>query len=702
MAKQTKYILVDPFARADSGVSTYVAAARPLLEHAGHSTLLITRRKAESIEGFRRRLAVELGELSSSYRLIVEAPETLAATAQVADSDADIHIRLHFSRQVGQKLQGLRVDASAVAIEQAEMSRARFISAPSRAAVDASQLLFKLPSLVSIFPNPLRRDATKSIPASLGSRVYFVGRFQVLKGTGYFIELARSMPDVEFAMVGIGDSPPGAAKLPNLEIIGGQDWSVARLAEDAAVVVVPSLFETASMVGLEALSVGVPVVCWSHLGLAEYANRRQILAVEAFDIEKMASAIRTFLLRKKRIGAVDKWVDDLNNRYVMGVRNSLAGRACNFMPVRAGLDQIAAGLHRSLQGERSAFMHTRTLPPWRRKLRKLLRDPKRFVADSKLMRRFWTAGNRQESLPTVSLRMEDGDFTQPLLCDIRQEGAIRFAEAPAKPRGVICALLYPDNVELSQGEDSFYFNQTGESAAIDIVIGLTRLENFPYLQPPMLQIGRFDTAIADDPVAFIDRIDVSNKSRLSKVDNIILLDPPDSIVEGLRACGTDQRAIVISTDGNPTEYSPEYVDAMIVVGSDNPQSKSDDYRRHIVVDDLNGVPLALRRIVQEFAPKNPNMLLPLLGFEEYSRDEFEDLNIAFCQGIIRSPVSERPVTGTMREICADIAANMTDLAVTEAVYMRYRHLCERIEEFEARKNFLLLALQDGVIFDVQR
>jgi hypothetical protein len=54
-----------------------------------------------------------------------------------------------------------------------------------------------------------------------------------------------------------------------------------------------------------------------------------------------------------------------------------------------------------------------------------------------------------------------------------------------------------------------------------------------------------------------------------------------------------------------------------------------------------------------------------------------------------------------QELIDELSPKITDIAVAESVYLRYRNLCDQIHEPEMRNKFLTYSLLDGVIFDVR-
>lgn len=712
------YVFADPFGRADSGVSSYVANATNVLARHGLRADVVTRSPSESLTTYRHRLAKAVIDIRKSYRsIVVEAPESDAATADIPSSAAEIHIRLHCSRQLGAYVQGDRICMKSLELEQREIRRAARISAPSRSAVIASRAIFELREDISCYPNPAPLWAKALMAHTSSDRAYvvFVGRFHALKGAHWVHEMAKRLPDVSFLMVGPTPHTNSAiASLSNIRVVNGNVWSKPDIYAQARMVIIPSLYETASMVGIEALSAGVPVIAWSHLGIAEYAPAPMVTLVQPYQLDEFSAAIRKVGQAPSiRISASPASM--INDLYLRGFHAALNSGHGHFMPVALPKERVAEISSRiGSPKEFFSMLAPNPEPRWGRKLRKLRRDPIRFFNDSWIARLVIPPGRAAKAVhlrspqpktlsPGVEAKSDQSPMSaaKPLpvnlsppklsqFANINGNERIEFQEPPKKPEGFITAFLHPEY---------------RKEAAQEIIAGLSIYEDFRYVRKPLLQIGTFQETGDADAVQLVERIDRKNKQKISAVDHLVLLDPPPVLVEGLRSCGTRQRTIVILDAEETAPSDPWHTDVLIVVGDDHPAAAKQGWRRKIVIRERANLPLAIRRAIQEGTPKSPDMLLPLLGFDGYHRDELLEIDVRFHQGVILAgsgKVAGRLQTGsTMADICTELALTMTDFAVAESVYLRYRTLCDRIEDVEARVQLLSYSLYDGVMFDVR-
>jgi len=702
----SRYILIDPFNAVSSGVSTYTAAVAAHLCSLGVATTVIARAHEEALPVFRGRVAREVAAVAGPG-LMVEAPESLHATSELPD-ETPLHIRLHGSRLFGNWLQGRAVDAVALAAEQREISRAALLSAPSQAAVAASRHLFRYPVSVCCYPNPL--------PEIVASRqaedvdLLFLGRWQPLKGIAFFAHLVSVLPAYRFA-VACAERPPG---LPAGVGHFTADSPAERhqVLQRSRAVVVPSLFETASMVGLEALAAGRPVISWAHLGLVEYANAPCLQQARAWSVDSLAAAARQALngASPEEFQAV---TDGIRHGFAAAltrlVRDGVTDRSTMPHPVLT-TDWPGIFTHMTRQKMKADRFHV-----LKRKLRKLLRDPLGFWRDSFLgqLLQSWhreplmlVAGGHSaglsmppEHLPSPGCKPEpavvvvraesEAVVLRPdaaWLGALSRQGKISLKDPADTPKGWVTALVHDeqDSVEVS-----------GLKAA------LNAQDDFAPLRSKSL--GRILSEIdADEPViSILNRIDVKNKERIARINTLVLINTPANVVRALRCCGPQQRILLVLTDSvsETLTLAPADTDAVICPVW-HPAAAMSDWRRRNVTVTREQLPGLIRKVLQETGPKNPDMLLPLIAGNTYD-SSLAAFDVRRHQGIIRLASAQVQQVSSLHEYIVKMAPLVREMLVLDSVYMRYRSLCEAVEAGESPAPLIEACLQDGVLFDVR-
>jgi glycosyltransferase involved in cell wall biosynthesis len=129
--------------------------------------------------------------------------------------------------------------------------------------------------------------------------VLFVGRLQPEKGVSDVIHLAKTLPDIQFTIAGMGDLWPAvshaAQTLDNLTATGfvKHEPRLNEMVRRARLVVIPSRCqEGANLVCLESLARGTPVVAYANGGLAENVGDSGGGRIVPVDTESLARVVR--------------------------------------------------------------------------------------------------------------------------------------------------------------------------------------------------------------------------------------------------------------------------------------------------------------------------------------------------------------------------------------------------------------------------
>lgn len=691
------YLFIDPFHRRDSGVSTYIFIATGILNEHKIKTKVIKLIAGEKIDEFRERVSKEVNEIKDEIYCI-EAPESLASTKLLCPS-LPIHIRLHCSRSLGAAIQGERYNIQNIRDEQLAINNATYISSPSWAAYFTSSSLFKFKSLPLLYPNP----APKAIERNLTDKkhdILFVGRLHKLKGIDYLDKIIKKLPMKSFAIVSPIKKGWGAAKRKNVTIYDGLSMNKEDIYNLADIVIVPSLFETSSMVILESLSYGCKVVTWEHLGAVEYDQYNIINKASTCKFKNFINEI--LLATSKTLVSNQSTIDKINSNFINAIYNINSSEHDN-KTVLNKPSHIVEKYLRNLVREEKIEMGKIKTSPLIRKTKKLIRNPIGFFQDSALFKRDKDYNNEdkntivnkislisKDEVPTPYI--EENTHSQVSIknnhinyCTIPKEGRVEFRNPPEKPVGYITLFLY------SQDED--------EGVIDDVISGLNEFKDFSCLKKENLLVGDFDISPTEKSISLINRIDFKNKTNLSKINFIFLLNPSIELCDALRSIGTEQRVIIVQTN-NGNYLSLRSVDALITTKSkENPQPIT---RRLVHINSHFDIPLAIRRIIQEGAHKTPDMLLELTPENEaFNRNDFIKFNYTDHDGIIKLKKPECGKFNTMLDFYSMISSDIIGIAMKESAYMRYKTLCEDVEKGVPPQHLLEMCLADGIIFDVK-
>jgi len=704
------YILVDPFNRADSGVTAYTKLASLKIQSTGISTKIISKLPDETLEDFCLRLKLEIAKLK--YLVCVEAPESLAST-RLLPASTPLHIRLHCSRSLGAVVQGLPYSAEDVRLEQRELKRAMYISSPSWASYFASSALFKFKRIPVFYPNPAP-TSEGSITSLEQFDVAFIGRFQKLKGTEYLTHLAERLPNLRFAVF----CPPTKSqpKLPdNIKIIDGTALSKSEIYSTSKLVIVPSIFETSSMVVIEALTYGCNVVAWEHLGAVEhFRSYKELTFIPPGNIDAFELAINHLYKTPRSERNVDI-AKIVNSQFQTGL-NNLLKKSKSPDTIPRPPKNIETYLNSLVKSQIKLIMKKKQ-SPLLKKTKKLIFHPVAFFRDSKEAKyiRKRLQDNRLKKLlnlkeefknhPALQVKRETVlvqsapvkallDISEPreqiailenYMTTIENDGRIEFKVRPAKPKGYATAFLHPKSID--------------QEFLLTLFEKLNEFEDFKYVSTERMQLGCFDIDETKTPLSVINRIDAKNKGNLSEISFIILLNAPANLCYALRYSGTDQKIILIKTD-ETLAVEPESLDTLITV---HEEIHAKDIRRIISLDSQDDIPTAIRRALQEVFPRKKDMLLPIAIDDtcEFDKNDFANFDARYFQGILKLKETNHSQSTSMTDIYENVSKSVVGIAVMESIYMRYRSQCEAIERGESPLNLIKTCLKDGIMFDVQ-
>lgn len=706
------YIFIDPFNRADSGVTAYVRLAGEQLSALGLEVGVIQISSLETIEDFRVRVKAEILGFKENITCI-EAPESLAATFLVPTA-YPIHIRLHCSRSLGAAVQGLPHTPSAVSKEQKEISRARFLSSPSWASYFASCALFKFNKIPYAYPNPAPKISARANHVQKFD-VTFVGRFQRLKGIMYLAEIVSRLPQLRFAIV----CPPTDSTIlndfKNVTFFDGRVMAKSEIYSLSKIVVVPSIFETASMVAIEALAFRCKVVLWQHLGVVEYFDgNSNLVSVPSGDIASFVSKIEGAL--KTPWKDQNNVSEKLNLTFREGITQLLAENDNKKNLIHRPAANIENYLKNLVQSQQEQ-MKKKKSSTLVRKAQKLIFHPVAFFRDSTEAKYLRRKISERKLKKLMALREEfknHPDFmVQPSVSDLVAEPSIGANVAldsnASFPSRDYCTVIEESGrieVRVSESKPAGYsiafmhHEFEDESLVQKIVDDLNQFEDFKYVNSSRMKFGKFNVSEAQSALSIVNRIDIKNKNSLSFLNFIVLLNAPSNVCNALRYAGVEQKIILIKTCSD-LSVDPDSVDG--VVSTDAEDVKNSKLRRVIKIETVDGISLAMRRILQEGFPKKRDMLLPLhiRGVCAFDKADFVGFDEHHHQGILKIRKTDYTSSKTMMDIYEKVSNSIVGIAVLESTYMRYRSLCEAVEAGHSATSLIEACLMDGGLFDVK-
>lgn len=196
-------------------------------------------------------------------------------------------------------LKTIRRDKARIEIEEEIMRSCDLVVSPTEGESRAIRTLYPDVRVATI---PHGVDTVRFVPSRNGHRnILFVGRVDPIKGIHFLIDALRQIKS-DIGVTLVGGPSKGAANLDSIQSYAAgvpvdfvgqvKHRMLAEYYSKAAMLVVPSHYESFGLVGLEAMASGRPVVGFSHTGLQETVGDDAGILVE-MGVRNLARAIET-------------------------------------------------------------------------------------------------------------------------------------------------------------------------------------------------------------------------------------------------------------------------------------------------------------------------------------------------------------------------------------------------------------------------
>jgi hypothetical protein len=504
-------VLVDPTSCKRGGIVSYCENAKPILEQAGLTVAHIKRVPEESMCAFRARLAT-LVKYYGPDLMQVEAPESSASTLNLP-MHVNVHVRLHCARSLGALWEGIPVDPRTLSEERLVIAKAHAVSSPTQAAWRETNRLIDV-SACHIFANP--PPAYHGGYEGTRSGVVLIGRAQTLKGVQFLPRLLAYLPkSLPMILAGPG-MKTAASRLGISDRVEAFDEvdeaGVRALLSGAESCLVASPFETFSMVAAEALAANTPVVTWAHSGTAELAPQPFVWTAPAWNVAALACVIERSI--ESKLPPSSKVIANLENSFTKGHlalrEGEVAMKRMNFYKpfLIPALPQ------------KSDMTYQASSNPFQRKLRKLIRDPRRFFTDAKVIKRLMPSlGSKlrkKSSAPASANVLPKEYLSEPVFGGIKFGIAVHWV---SKKQGMLINdLSGPD----ARTRSLFVLNRSAAKSGAALLREIQRCgERFPFLSPSHMALATFsgnEEATTED---YLLGIAPAERGKLSAVQNIV-------------------------------------------------------------------------------------------------------------------------------------------------------------------------------------
>ncbi|QFT54605.1 D-inositol-3-phosphate glycosyltransferase [Microbulbifer sp. THAF38] len=323
IADMINYVILNPFYSGEegssSGIDIYSRELRQtILSKSGINVASLNFNFTEKRRDLRGYVSRSLAEFSKK-NTIVEAPDARAFGGLIP-AGYFTHIRLHCPLFLAQKYDRANPSKLLKFREVRQIRKADLLSSPS--GLMCSELSRELRGKeVSIYPNPIFNyiEQPPVVEIERDIDILFLGRYQYLKGIDVFLKVVGQFGgELKVAVAG-DDRPVSSYALNSVDNHGfvGPSEKMALLHRTKCVLI-PSRFESFSMVAYEAISCGAKVITWPNTGFSEWADNE--IVYRGLDDEKKTKEIILNALQSSPDSAkFHEKVDSVNGAFWLGI-----------------------------------------------------------------------------------------------------------------------------------------------------------------------------------------------------------------------------------------------------------------------------------------------------------------------------------------------------------------------------------------------
>lgn len=669
------YVLIDPIAREYSGITAYSNIAYGILKNI-YNTHLISKYSNESMYNFRHRVKNTIENNFPHENTIIECPDTYHSLFNIK-KEYIIHVRLHGMKHIFDEINGNNVDVINYLNDLHQIQNCTYVSAPSHIIKSKTEEYIHIDAL-EIYPNPIHELGSNVDDKDID--ILYIGRMQKNKGINFLNPILSFFQDKKIYIYSkeINDLK---LKYNNINKIMHDTKRKNELLRRAKTIIIPSYIESFSQIAAEGICNGCQIITWDTVGISEYEGS-MIHCIRFGQIERFVEAINNSLLETISEDVFKKYIRQNNNMYTSKIKEMKFQRLFYIRPITTNI------VFNAQKEDKDMF---------KKKFKKLLRDPKQFWTDSKINKMIKSTfydniikdnncitQNNINKMSTIEKdKIVNNHIGMNKQIKIRRIGVNKNSRNTIIFRNIKCDY------------ESEIINTIKEKCSS---INFTKRYLFEYIYKDSIKCN--DEDIRD----IINTFDKDFKDVISKFGIAIFIDPNTQIFSILRGFFQDLKIIVILTK-EYSEYDTilhEQIDVLILHEESYNTINVYTLRRYFIYRNYDELCNFLDIYTNEVSQKHHDMLLKIFGDVDFDT-KYMNTNTSNINCVIRldaNCVENNLYFLSWDEYIKYISKNIKSILVAESVFFNYKELIINSIDNNNWYTFLSLASHDGVRFEI--
>lgn len=708
------YFLLDPINDMNSGITVYSEMMKSFInKYLGIQCTLISRKKGVDIDTFYKNACDSIINdylRNTDSQVIIELPDTYCYLANYLNKHKDkiaIHVRLHGLDAIIRKFQTTTYSKKRLRKELEFMSTAEIISAPSNVIYEETSKFINIDDCY-IYPNPIPSHQ----PSEKKIDFLFLGKFTYLKGAQIINKLSKH--------ISIHVYSPNKPSNNKLIWIDPTKFSKKDILSKSRYVIIPSLFESFSLVLYEALSYDCKVICSNCIPFpATGTNIKPSVIHTKATLKNILKAIE---LAQKSCDTFD--YDLLYKDFLLAIKQSLTKIISKHLVETRNKRNIKFKYTLELN-----IMNTFT-----KKIKKLLRNPKQFFIDSKLYKFVSNSSceaTDKSQTNTTSVNEELQNLTKINKTNIasfvpvnqtkqnenkvnaketnpinkqtikpkEKSNSMSFFEISSSPLSTEITVNYKNLLKSNLSKDNLLIINDENNTTKFIIENIEWFNEekvTQFKEKNLKLISYKNNKLSNSSSEIANKFPIELKEYFGSFKFILCSNPQSHYITAIRFSSAKIRTICLINKFESLPYiSDKYTDCLIIDESLISHVQNIDKFRYVECINFNNskeIADIIKNVLREFSSKDYNLFLPIYISEEIN-NYLIDPDLYESYSIIIDVLFSSKKANNFKQLIDSSTINA--LLIREELFFRYKNLIKVAQINKDYKELLKIMLQDG-------